>query len=100
VKRILVSLFLLATALIIPKPFTTELEHFSMPIEVTGNYLESPNPITEQKQSASLPSTGCPCDTPTANPTITLVLIAAIAAWLAMASFIYGSHFIAALVAS
>jgi hypothetical protein len=39
----------------------------------------------------------CACDA-SSNPTVALVLLAAMASSVAMATFIYGSHFIATLV--
>lgn len=101
VKRVVVSILLLMVALFISKPFVAEP---SQPSVVTGEqysnvnqqtYFFKPNP----SDTPPILAAGCPCDTPYTNPTISLVIAAAAAACLAMASFIYGSHFIAGLVA-
>jgi hypothetical protein len=101
VKRILVSIFLLITALLLSKPFAAELNDFSKPAKPATDYSYSQTNTVEQNgtQPSQLSAVGCPCDTSPPNPTITLVLIAAVVASLAMASFIYGSHFIATWVA-
>lgn len=100
-KRIVVSILLLMLALFISKPFTAEPSQLQM---TTGeqvdevdhlNYFVEPNPSGAQP----LLAVGCPCDKPFTNPTIKLVIAAAVAVWLTMASFIYGSHFIAGLIA-
>ncbi|GIK38479.1 MAG: hypothetical protein BroJett011_23120 [Chloroflexota bacterium] len=100
-KRILVSILLLITALLISKPFAAELSNFSKPAKAASHSSYSQTNAFEQQGIRSVPfsTAGCPCDTSSPKPTITLVLIAAIAASLAMASFIYGSHFIATWVA-
>lgn len=100
-KRILVSILLLITALLISKPFAAELSNFSKPAKAATYHSYSQTNTLEQKgiRPAQLSAADCPCDTSPPNPTITLVLIAAAAASLVMASFIYGSYFIATWVA-
>ncbi|MBE7555314.1 MAG: hypothetical protein HS126_30050 [Anaerolineales bacterium] len=100
-KRILVSILLLITALLISKPFAGELNNFPKPAKAASHYSYVQINAFEQEgiRSAPFSTAGCPCDTSSPKPTITLVLIAAVAASLAMASFIYGSHFIATWVA-
>jgi hypothetical protein len=101
VKRISVSILLLITALLISKPFAAELNNFSKPAKAAPPYSYGQTNTFEQKGTRLAPfsTVSCPCDTSSPQPTITLVLIAAVAASLAMASFIYGSHFIATWVA-
>lgn len=100
-KRIVASILLLMLALFISKPFAAESSQLypatDSQISNVGppNYFIEPNPIDAQP----LLQVGCPCDTPYPNPTIKLVIAAAITAWVTMASFIYGSHFIAGLIA-
>ena len=100
-KRILVSILLLITALLISKPSAAELNNFSKPVKAATHYSYGQTNTFEQNgtRPAQLSAVNCPCDTSSPNPTITLVLIAAVAASLVMASFIYGSHFIATWVA-
>jgi hypothetical protein len=99
-KRVAASILLLAAALLISKLFAAELNDFTGQARLIS-HTPSQNYVAELKQfnDNTLSSAGCPCDTPHNNPTVTLVLIAAIAASLAMAMFIYGSQFIATLVA-
>ena len=101
VKRITVSIFLLIVALLISKPFTPERTNFSPQAGEVRGYTESQNYTIKPEQAGSqqVILMGCPCNTPAPNPTVTLVVIAAVAASLAMAFFIYGSYLIAALVA-
>jgi len=101
VKRILVSILLLITALLISKPFAAELSTFSKPAKAATGYSYNQTNTFEQNgtRPLQLAAVGCPCDTPSPNPTFTLVLIAAVTASLVMGSFIYGSHFIATWVA-
>jgi hypothetical protein len=97
VKRILVSILLLITALLISKPFAAELNTFSKP--ATDNSDSQTNSFEQNGTSPiQLAAVGCPCDTSPPNPTFTLVLTAAVTASLVMASFIYGSHFIVSWV--
>jgi hypothetical protein len=100
VKRIIVSVFLLIVALFISKPFAPEGVNSSVQAGEIRGYTERQNNLIEANQigSQQLTLVGCPCDTSSPNPTITLIVIAAVAASSAMAFFIYGSHLIAALV--
>lgn len=100
-KRVAASILLLAAALFISEVFAAELNDFTAHARLTGHYPGHQPDVVAPKlfNDYPLPSAGCPCETPSTNPTVTLVLIAAIAASLAMAMFIYGSHFIATLVA-
>lgn len=93
-KRIIASVLLLLAALVIPSPFTTELSPQAEPVTPTYNGSNhQDNLITQTQPGQSISaSAACPCDPVDHNPTLTLTLIAAIAAWLAMASLIYGSH--------
>ena len=92
-KRIIASVLLLLAALVIPSPFTTELSPLAEPVTPTYNGSNQDNLIiqTQPVQPISA-SVTCPCDPVDHNPTLTLTLIAAIAAWLVMASLIYGSQ--------
>lgn len=96
-KRIVASILLLMLALFISKPFAAESSQLYSQISNVDhpNYFIKPNPTDTQP----LLEVGCPCDTPYPNPTIKLVIAAAITVWVTMASFIYGSHFIAGLIA-
>lgn len=99
-KRVVISILLLIAALFISRPFAAEPDRLYVAVgEQSGNinqqtFYVKPNP----SDTPSILAAGCPCDTPYANPTIGLVIVAAAAVWLTMASFIYGSHFIAGLV--
>jgi hypothetical protein len=64
-----------------------------------SSYSSPQNQISNQQPlSGLLNAAECACDA-SAYPTVALVLLAAMASSLAMATFIYGSHFIATLVA-
>ena len=93
-KRIIASVLLLLAALVISGPFTTELSPETEPVTfIPGDPSDPNNLISQNQPGQTLPtSAACPCDAVEHNPTPTLTLIAAIAAWLAMASLIYGSH--------
>jgi hypothetical protein len=96
-KRIVASILLLAAALFISKTFAAELNHFSGQARAIGAYDPSQNYVLEPGQTSRTPfsSRDCPCTTVSSNSTITLTLIAALAVSLTMATFIYGSRFIA-----
>lgn len=97
-KRVVISILLLMAALFISKPFVAEPSRLSV---ITGEQSSIVNQFNlNPSDTRPILTAGCPCDTPYTNPTIRLVIAAAVAASLAMASFIYGSHFIAGWVAS
>ena len=100
-KRVAASILLLAAALFMSKLFPAELNNLTGQAKLISHYASSQNYVVKSEpfNDNSFSSAGCPCDTPPSNPTVTLVLIAAIAASLTMAMFIYGSQFIATLVA-
>ncbi len=101
VKRIAASILLLLVAFFISKPFAAESSNLALPAKAVIGYTHNQTDPIESKQSSpsQLSALGCLCDSSFTNPTITLLLIAAVAASLAMAAFIYGSHFIATWVA-
>jgi hypothetical protein len=96
-KRIVASILLLAAALFISKTFAAEVNDFTGQARAISVYTPSQNYISASKQASRIPfsSINCPCTTASGNSTITLTLIAAMAVSLTMATFIYGSRFIA-----
>lgn len=100
-KRILVSILLLAVALLMSRSFSMERQNLTSQTQTIGGYVVSETNPIKQSESNLQPfsSAACPCDIPPDYPTVTLVLIAAVTASFTMATFIYGSQFIAMLMA-
>ncbi|MBE7471014.1 MAG: hypothetical protein HS114_17905 [Anaerolineales bacterium] len=100
-KRIVISILLLMAALFISKPFPAESSQLYPATSEQNGEINRQNYLIEPNSSGVSPflAAGCPCDTPAPNPTIGSVIVAAVAVWLTMASLIYGSHFIAGLIA-
>ncbi|NJN94546.1 MAG: hypothetical protein HC875_10845 [Anaerolineales bacterium] len=101
-KRIFASILLLMLALFISKPFAAESSQLYPTTDYQISDIDHPGYFIAPNLADTQPllKVGCPCDTPYPNPTIKLVITAAITAWVTMASFIYGSHFIAGLIAN
>lgn len=90
-KRIVLSIALLGLVFFMSGFFVGE------PAKLVGQ----PGQITVSQQLNYTPANGteCLCDLGASNPTLSLLALAAVAASAVMAAFIYGSHFIATLVA-
>lgn len=97
-KRVLISVFLLLAALISSKALAVEPDAVFIFTGAESYYASSQQDAIGASQTVVQPSLGldCPCNTP--YPNIGLMVVAAMAAWLSMASFIYGSQFIAAWI--
>ena len=100
-KRILLSILLLVVALLMSKSFSAELQNFTPQTQPVRGYALAQNDLSKQNTLGAQVHFGpeCLCDPSLDNPTFTLVLIAAVMASFTMAIFIYGSQFIATLVA-
>lgn len=100
-KRVIVSILLLLIALLLSKSFSAELQNLTPQTQPLKVYALAPNDLSKQSRLGSQPlaRSECLCDPSLDNPTFSLVLIAAVVASFSMAIFIYGSQFIAALVA-
>ncbi|MCK6630172.1 MAG: hypothetical protein L6R45_33975 [Anaerolineae bacterium] len=100
-KRIVISILLLMAALLISKPFPAESSQLYAATSGQNSNVNRQNYSIEPISLSVSPflAAGCPCDKPSPSPTIGSVIVAAVAVWLTMASLIYGSHFIAGLVA-
>lgn len=99
--RIVVSILLLLAALLLSDSFSTELPNRTSQTQTLSGISPGENWVMTQGHIAVSASSsgGCPCDTQSDYPTFTLVLIAAVTVSFSMATFIYGSQFIATLVA-
>jgi hypothetical protein len=85
VTRIIFSIALLGLVFVMSGFFAGE------PSSYAGS--DSILAIQQQTSAISVSSSECLCDIPSNSPTVTLLLIAALAASLIMGTFIYGSHF-------
>lgn len=98
-KRIVASILLLAAALFITKSFAGELNNFRGQTQlIQAEHRQKYTVASRPSNYVHLTSIKCPCDPDSNNPPLTLILIAAMSASLVMATFIYGSQFIATWV--
>ncbi len=99
VKRVIISLLLLVTVFLMSGLFTPET-NYSVKPALPGVYAAASSGMANPQPLAgkSLSPEDYDSD-PSGYPTLALVILAALATSLAMAIFIYGSHFIATWVA-